>query len=180
MNINFEKSTPLHKDTIFNWLAEPHVQEFWDNSQEHKDNILDFIHGRKQRYFYGTTQYWIASIDGQPYGFILSDILQEDQDMSDIHKNHLSKSGHTIAIDFCIGSKNHLGKGLATLTLDTFVNFYQKSVDPQADTFFIDPEENNPRAKHVYSKAGFEQVGEFDVQSGIFKSNVNHLMVRKI
>lgn len=125
MNINFEKATLAHKNTIFNWLAEPHVQEFWDNSQEHKDDILNFIHGRKERYFYGTTQYWIASIDGQPYGFILSDILQEDQDMSDIHKTYLSKSGHTIAIDFCIGSKNHLGKGLAAPTLDAFVSFYQ-------------------------------------------------------
>ena len=180
MNISFEKATLLHKDTIFGWLAEPHVQEFWDNSQEHKENILDFIHGRKQRHFYGTTEYWISLTNSRPYGFILSDILQEDQEMSDIHKNHLSKSGHTIALDFCIGNKNYLGKGLAAPTLNAFVNFYQEFVDPIADTFFIDPEENNPRAKHVYIKARFEQVGEFDVQSGIFKGNANHLMVRKI
>jgi hypothetical protein len=34
------------------------MQEFWDNGQEHKDDIINFIHGRKQHYFYGTTQHW--------------------------------------------------------------------------------------------------------------------------
>lgn len=29
------------------WLNEPHVQEFWDNTQAHKEDILNFIQGRK-------------------------------------------------------------------------------------------------------------------------------------
>jgi hypothetical protein len=43
INIHFEKATLLHKNVIFTWLDEPHVREFWDNSQEHRDDILSFL-----------------------------------------------------------------------------------------------------------------------------------------
>ena len=46
--ITFEKATTTYEEIIFSWLAEPHVQEFWDNSQEHKDDILNFIQGQKK------------------------------------------------------------------------------------------------------------------------------------
>jgi RimJ/RimL family protein N-acetyltransferase len=179
MNIFFEKSNLEHVDTIFEWLTEPHMVEFWDNSQEHKNDILNFIQGKKQSYFYGTTMYWVGSIDTEPYCFLLSDIFQEGQNLSDHHRKNMSRSGHTIGLDFGIGNKNYLGKGLAAPTLQAFTSFYQKQIDSLADTFFIDPDENNPRAKHVYSKAGFEQVGEYDVQDGAFKGSVNYLMVKK-
>jgi len=42
------------------------------------------------------------------------------------------------------------------------------------------PFENNPRARHVYEKAGFNEVGNYDVQHGVFKNNVSHLMVMKL
>jgi hypothetical protein len=89
MNIHFEKANKTHIDTIFNWLAEPHIMEFWDNSQEHKDDILNFINGKKQTYFYGTSKYWVGFIDNEPYSFLLSDIFQSDQDISEIHRKNL-------------------------------------------------------------------------------------------
>jgi len=103
MKIEFEKASLKHLDTIFGWLNEPHIQEFWDNSQEHKDDILNFIHKRQQEYLSGTTNYWVGSIEGDPYAFILSDILEEDEvDLSDIHRENMSKTGHTIILDFGI------------------------------------------------------------------------------
>jgi RimJ/RimL family protein N-acetyltransferase len=180
MKIQFEKASLKHLDTIFKWLSEPHMMEFWDNSQEHKEDILNFIHERKQHYFYGTTMYWVASIDNEPFCFILSDILKSDQNLPDVHKKYMSEKGHTISLDFGIGNKKFLGKGLAAPTLEAFVNFYNTQIDTLADTFFIDPDENNPRAKHVYAKAGFIQIGEFDVSMGVFKGSVSYLMVKKI
>ena len=58
------------------------------------------------------------------------------------------------------------------------MRFYNKEVDQKADTFLIDPDENNPKAKHVYEKAGFKEVGEFDVKDGAFKGHNSILMVR--
>ena len=38
--LHFEKAAPKHQEIIFNWLAEPHMFEFWDNSEEHKQVLL--------------------------------------------------------------------------------------------------------------------------------------------
>ncbi len=179
--IYFEKVSHQHQEIIFQWLAEPHMQEFWDNSQEHKDDILNFIHGRKQHYFYGTTMYWVGLIEDQPFCFLLSDqILPSEPHLPELHKANLSKNGHTISLDFGIGNKNFLGKGLASPVLIKFTSFYQEQVDQLADTFFIDPDENNPRAKHVYEKAGFKIVGDYDVSMGVFKGSTSHLLVKHL
>lgn len=180
MNITFQKAIAKDQELILSWLNEPHIMEFWDNSKEHKEDILNFIHGRKQHYFYGTTIYWIGSIDNKPYCFILSDTLKPDQELSELHRNNLSKLGHTIVLDFGIGNKKYLGKKLAAPTLQKFISFYHTSVDPLADTFFIDPDQNNPRAQHVYERCGFELIGEFDVKAGAFKGSTSQLRVKKL
>jgi|GEM_PF-3716761 len=63
MTIRFEKLSLQHIDIIFGWLAEPFVQEFWDNTQAHKDDILNFVNGRKElsNYCDGKYVYWLAS-----------------------------------------------------------------------------------------------------------------------
>lgn len=180
IQISFEKAGLEHIDIIFTWLSEPHMQEFWDNSQEHKNDILNFINNRKQHYFYGTTQYWIGSINNQPFSFILSDLLRSSQNLSPLQRKYLSKVGHTVALDFGIGNPDYLDKGLGALTLQAFIKFYHKKIDPKADTFFIDPDINNPRAIHVYEKAGFKMVGEFHPREGAFKEQASYLMMKQI
>ncbi len=181
MTITYEKANLSHKETIFNWLSEPHIQEFWDNSQAHKEDILNFLYGRKQTYFFGTTKYFIAKINSVAFAIILCDQIQPNQsDLQKLHHDNLSKHGHTCFIDFGIGNKEYLGKGLAAVTLDGFLKFYKKEVDPLADTFFIDPDLSNPKAKRVYEKAGFVLKGCFEVNSGFFKGNASHLLVRQI
>lgn len=181
-SIYFEKVNQQHQETIFSWLAELHMQEFWDNSQEHKDDILNFINGRVSPsvYFGGIFTYWIGMLDNEPFCFILTAEVHPDDECEPIWKEHLSTTGKTYSIDFGIGNSKFLGKGLAAPTLKKFTAFFQKKIDLLVDTFFIDPDENNPRAKHVYEKAGFNLVGNYDVQNGVFKGNVSYLMVKKL
>lgn len=178
MNLRFEKANRSTREIIFNWLNEPHMREFWDNTQEHKDDIENFIAGRMQTYFAGTTHYWIGFLDDQPFCFILSDEIKPEEDLPLLLRNHLSKNGHTICLDFGIGEKAFLGKGLADKTLIAFMDFYRLHVDNHADTFFIDPADNNPRARHVYEKAGFRLVGEYLPQKGAFIGDKTILMVK--
>jgi hypothetical protein len=49
MKIKFEKVTGAHLYTIFSWLREPHIMEFWDNTQAHKDDIVNFTEGRNKK-----------------------------------------------------------------------------------------------------------------------------------
>lgn len=179
--ISFEKANTNTEEIIFRWLAEPHMQEFWDNTQEHKDDIRNFIYGRKQHYFYGTTQYWVGYFDNEPFCFILSDqILPSQTDLSVLHKKNLSRSGNTISIDFGIGNTKFLGRGLAAQTLERFVEFYHTNIDRKADTFTIDPNVNNPRAFHVYEKAGFKMAGYYKAIGGAFGDEQMCLMVKKL
>lgn len=182
MQFHFEKVQSQHEKIIFEWLAEPHMQEFWDNSQEHKDDILNFIHGRKEpsNYFNGIFTYWIGSVDGEPFCFILTAKEQFDDKLPELWKAFLSKTGNTYSMDFGIGNKAYIGKGLAHLALANFMDSFRENVDPKANTFFIDPDSDNPRAKHVYEKAGFKEVGEFkgSISYWEFSGEKSYLMIK--
>ncbi|MBY0544612.1 MAG: GNAT family N-acetyltransferase, partial [Gammaproteobacteria bacterium] len=120
MTIRFQKLTKEYQKTVFDWLEEPHMKEFWDNSQGHKDDIINFINGRIElsSYFNGIMTYWIGFVDEQPFCFILtSEMRKEQDDITELHREHLSKTGHTIALDFGIGNPLFMGKGLAAPTL---------------------------------------------------------------
>lgn len=182
MNITFEKAALKHQDIIFSWLAEPHMQEFWDNSQEHKNDIVSFMHDRKipSPYFNGRFSYWVGSIDHHPFAFILSDEVLADENCPDLWRENLSKTGKTYCLDFGIGNPDFIGKGLAAATLNAFTTFFRQHIDPHADTFFIDPDINNPRAIHVYEQAGFNMTGEFTMTQGVFSGSRSFLMIKKL
>jgi len=161
--IHFEKASLAYKDAIFSWLDNSHVKEFWDNSPEHREDILNFMKGRTEPspYYDGMFDYWIGFIERDPYCLLMTSEVFDEPDLPPLWKKYLSQTGKTISIDFTIGNEAYVGKGLAASTLEAFTTFFQEKVDPQADTFVIDPSQNNPRAKHVYEKAGFQPVGEF-------------------
>ena len=181
-HILFEKVNHQHQKIIFEWLQEPHLQEFWDNSQEHKDDIINFINGRikPSKYFNGIFTYWIGIIENKPFSFILTAEVKLNDECLQIWKDHISSTGTTYSIDFGIGNKAFLKKGLAAPTLIAFTEFFREHVDPKADTFFIDPDANNLLARHVYTKAGFDLVGEFKCEKKYwdFSSEKTCLMVK--
>lgn len=103
--ITFTKATLEHQYIIFSWLNEPHVKAFWDNSEAHRDDILNFIKDHKQTYFDGISTYWIGQIDNQPYCLLITSEYLDDEDLAQLHQENLSKTGKTFGIDFTIGSK---------------------------------------------------------------------------
>lgn len=182
LNIHFEKASFAHKVLIFEWLDKPHVKEFWDNSPEHREDILSFIRGLKEssHYYDGIFTYWIASLDDEPYAFLMTSEILPEENLPQEWLPYLSQTGKTYSIDFMIGEEKHFGKGLAAPTLKVFTQFIRDKVDSSVDTFIIDPAETNPRAKHVYAKAGFETVAEFRRDEGYFKGIKHFLMVKKM
>lgn len=181
--ITFEKATIHHRKIIFSWLAESHVQEFWDNIQSHKDDILNFMEGRKSpsSYFNGKYIYWVASCDGEPYAMLMTIQATHKDDIGELKLSHLSKTGHTYGIDYMIGNTKYFGKGYGVRTLTEFVDFLRNSVDKKADTIFIDPAIDNPRAKRVYEKAGFKHIADFVMEGDCSGSGkLHHLLIKKI
>ncbi|NDD59574.1 MAG: GNAT family N-acetyltransferase, partial [Chlamydiae bacterium] len=163
MNIFFKKVGLQHVAIIFSWLTQPHLQEFWDTTQPHKDDILIFANGRQSPSSYedGLYSYFIAYADDQPYALLMMLKEKEEYDLPAIKKAHLSKTGSTYSLDYMIGNPDFLDKGLGAKTLNAFMNYVRTEIDSTTDTFFIDPEATNTRARHVYEKAGFVHVGDF-------------------
>lgn len=182
MNITFEKVNFNHKDTIFQWLSEPHIQEFWDNSSAHKDDILNFINGRKtpSNYWNGIFDYWIGFVDMAPFSFIMTHEELNSANTPEHIKPYISNSYRTFGLDFCIGNKEYIGKGLASTTLKEFMKFFCLNVESNIGAFLIDPSVNNPRAIRVYQKAGFKSKGEFVQDGGYFDQSTGLLMVRNM
>lgn len=184
--ITFEKATHAHQEIIFSWLAQPHVREFWDDTQGHKDDILNFMGGRKEpsNYCDGKYVYWVAFLDDQPYGMLMT-IHETHEDCGlggyDPLKNvHLSPTGTTYSLDFMIGCKDFLGQGLGPKTLVSFMDYFRHMVDKKANTFIICPATNNPRARHVYEKAGFTHVADFLLTGNCSGSGKpHHLLIKK-
>lgn len=179
--ITFEKLDQKNQKTVYSWLKEAHVQEFWDNTPEHKEDMLNFIDGRRvpSSYCDGKYTYWLASINTEPYGLIMSIQETEEEDIGELKISCLSKTGHTYGLDFMIGNTKFLGRGYGALTLIAFLEFFRENIDPSADTFLIDPQVNNTRARRVYEKAGFTHVGEFILPEGYSGSGLKHDLLIK-
>ncbi len=181
--IIFKKASFNEKDIIFSWLEEPHVKEFWDSSDAHKKDILNFMAGRLEPSSYcdGKFVYWIAFQGKDPFAFLMTIQTTAQDPIDAIKVDYISKTGHTYGIDYMIGNPAYVGKGYGALTLTRFIDFFRSNVDPKADTFLIDPEASNPRAKHVYEKAGFQHVGDFTMEEMGASGNgkKHHLLVKK-
>jgi RimJ/RimL family protein N-acetyltransferase len=176
-SITFEKASRAHEREVFHWFTNQHVQEFWDNSQEHKDDILIFMDGRidKSPYFDGMFDYWVGLINHEPFALIMTSQVLPTQDLNSEWLSYISKTGKTFSIDFMIGNENYMGKGLAAPTLKQFMTFFSTNIEKSTDTFIIDPVEDNNKAQHVYEKAGFKKVCRFKRRNELF-----WLMVQKI
>jgi predicted acetyltransferase/RimJ/RimL family protein N-acetyltransferase len=182
MKIHFEKVTGAHLDTIFSWLLQPHIMEFWDNTQAHKDDIVNFAEGRKtpSSYAGGGYVYWIAYLEDEPFAMLMTIQETHKEDIGQEKLKRLSRTGHTYGLDYMIGNPKFFGKGYGSKTLSDFIDYFREIVDPKADTFLIDPASDNPKAKHVYMKAGFKHVCDFMMEGDVSGAGkVHHLLLRE-
>lgn len=182
MKIHFEKVTSAHLDTIFSWLRQPHVMEFWDNTEAHKDDIVNFAEGRKTPSSYADGQYvyWIAYLEDEPFAMLMTIQERHKEDIGPEKLKRLSKTGDAYGLDYMIGNPKFFGKGYGSQTLSDFIDFFRESIDSKADTFLIDPDSANLRAKHVYMKAGFKHVCDFMMEGDVSGAGkIHHLLVKK-
>lgn len=154
---------------------------FWDNTQAHKDDIMHFVDGRKtpSTYAEGQYSYWIATANQTPFAMIMTIQETPDSPINPEKLSRLSKIGHTYSLDYMIGNSAFWGKGYGAQTLAEFLVYFRCHVDMHADTFFIDPAIDNPRAKHVYMKAGFEPVCDFIMDGDVSGAGKLHYLLVK-
>ena len=133
MNFKFEKVEQSHLDIIFSWLDQDVIKEFWDNTQAHKDDIINFVGGRNlpSSYADGKYIYWIASLNDEPFAMIMTIQETHKDDICQEKIVRLSRTGNTYGLDYMIGNLEFFGKGYGATTLMQFMDYFRASIDPK-------------------------------------------------
>ncbi len=143
--LSFRKIEERDRAILKKWLAEDHVCEFVDPNGCTFDNIDRYLTGKEQIF-----DHWIACMNNVPFCYFPTSIVKEVDD----YAKYRSPKGKTITLDVILGNKDFLGKGFAAPTIKAFL----KTNFPDVKRVLIDPEIGNPKAIHVYEKAGFIKV----------------------
>lgn len=121
------------------------------------------------------TQHWIGYDGDKPFVYLLTSNVLKDE-LSEYAK-HRETDGLAITLDIFICDRQYIGKGLATRIIKEFLLCHFCDISE----VFIDPEQGNKRAVHVYQKAGFQIVGDFiaawhPVPHHIMRLDMNNLL----
>ncbi len=153
--ISFLPVEEQHISLLRKWLKEPHVTEFWQETQDEEKFRIKFLKKFPER---GVTAF-IISVNSNPVGYIqyyeackVGDGWWPD-----------AKPG-TFGIDQFIGDPNLIGKGLGTAIIKKFVNHLFHKL--KAEEIIADPEPKNERAIRAYEKVGFKALGEIKTPGG--------------
>lgn len=147
-----------HKNIILEWFNKPHVKQYYygEGLQNTLNNIELSLKGINNNGKY-TFYHWIAYINDEPFGFLMTSPIEGPYCKNDPYNKWFVEGKNTYTLDLLIGEGKYLGKGLSDKMIINFLlDKYQ-----DADYFLIDPAEDNPKAIHVYEKAGFKKVDNF-------------------
>lgn len=179
----FKPALESQETLIHGWLEQDYIREWIHGQglQNTRVGLIKFIqHYTKTKAIDRTsdiTQHWVGYDDNKPFVYLLTSNVFKNG-MSEYAK-HSQTDGLAITLDIFICDSTYLGKGLATQVIKEFLLTHFSDISE----VFIDPEQNNTKATHVYQKVGFQIVGEFiaswhPVPHYIMRLNMNKLLHR--
>jgi len=156
------------EDMIRRWFGSPHVMEFWGDTDTNIGDFLNTMSGSDDLF-----NYWIGQYGDIPFCLLITTnaATGEPRHLTP----HLPETGDAWTLDILIGPVEYLGRGLAVPLMQAFLHHAQR-LNPSLRTVFIDPEADNPRAIHVYEKAGFRKISEFAPTDGPFQGQPHVLL----
>jgi RimJ/RimL family protein N-acetyltransferase len=137
------------------WLKEPHVAEFWQETEDEEEFRKKFLDKLPER---GVVPF-IISVNSKPVGYI------QYYDACKVGGGWWpnAKEG-TFGVDQFIGDPKLIGRGFGTEIIKCFVqNLFSQS---KVKELITDPEPKNKRAIRAYEKVGFKTVGEIKTPGG--------------
>lgn len=157
----FKPAAESQRELIHQWIKQDYIQE-WVHGQG-LENLLKGLDKFLQYQAQGKgldreteiTQHWIGYDREKPFVYLLTSKVLKNVESE--YAKYSDKNGLAITLDIFICDKNYLGKNLAATIIKEFLTSHFSDVSE----IFIDPEQSNARAVHVYQKVGFKIVGEF-------------------
>jgi aminoglycoside 6'-N-acetyltransferase len=130
---------------IAEWLAAPHVAEWWDDPEEELAAIREHMGSI-------SVEPLIVELGGRPIAYLQS----YDPHLEDDHPYQDQPFG-TLGLDLSIGPPDLLGMGHGAAIVRQFSDELFEEGVPRV---IIDPDPRNARAVRAYEKAGFRPIGE--------------------
>ena len=151
--IEFRPLAPGDLPMLLDWLRRPHVAPWWQPEPTLAELAADYLAG-------GSTQAFIATLDGEPLGFIQSYVAMGSgegwwEDVDDPGRR---------GIDQFLADGSRLGQGLGSRMVGAFVERLFR--DPAVSSVQTDPSPDNGRAIRCYRRAGFVDRGVVDTPDG--------------
>jgi aminoglycoside 6'-N-acetyltransferase Ib len=157
LQVSFRPLTLTDLPLLHEWLARPHVAEWWGRPASLEEVEQEF------RPLIGddsTTRPYVVLGNGTPIGYIQSYVAMGSGDGWWPDEQDPGVRG----IDQFLAHAEQLGRGLGTAMVRAFVQ--QLFADPTVTRIQTDPSPQNRRAIRCYEKAGFHAVGEVDTPDG--------------
>jgi AacA4 family aminoglycoside N(6')-acetyltransferase len=142
---------------VCEWLARPHVAEWWGSPPPLDDVVADY--GAEARAT-STTRPYIAELEGRAIGFIQSYVAKDSGDGWWPDETDPGVRG----IDQFLADAAQLNQGVGTAMVRAFVAML--FADPTVTRIQTDPRPDNARAIRCYEKAGFRRIGEIATPDG--------------
>ncbi len=155
--VSFRPLTPGDLPLLHEWLARPHVAEWWSPAPAFSEVQQEFgplTAGQS------TTRAYVVLGNGAPIGYIQSYVARGSGDGWWLDEHDPGVRG----IDQFLAHSEQLGRGLGTAMVRAFVE--RLFADPAVTRIQTDPSPGNGRAIRCYEKAGFHPVGEIDTPDG--------------
>jgi RimJ/RimL family protein N-acetyltransferase len=149
--MDFTEVGPEHYPVLREWLAAPHMREWWGEPEKELGFIRDMVEGRD------TTRPFIINLDGEAIGYIQYWFVGHHQNEAWIKVNpwlaHLPADA--VGVDLSIGDPTRLSQGIGSAALAVSA---RRLFEAGHRTILIDPDPENARAVRAYRKAGFRPV----------------------
>jgi RimJ/RimL family protein N-acetyltransferase len=155
--MTFQILKPEDLEMLHDWLCRPHVSEWWGQAPSLGEMEADYLPMTRPE---STTRGYIASLEGQPIGFIQSYTVLGSGGGWWPEETDPGARG----IDQFLAHPEHLGRGLGTAMIRAFVK--KLCLDPSVTKVQADPSPNNKRAIRSYLRAGFRRQGSVDTPDG--------------
>ncbi|MGX1102928.1 MULTISPECIES: GNAT family N-acetyltransferase [Bradyrhizobium] len=147
---HFRPMTPTDLPQIKQWLALPHVREWWGDPAEQYALVSGDLHEPAMDQF-------IVATDASDLGYI------QCYDLTAWNSGFGLQPEGTRGIDLFIGEPNMMAGGHGSALIRAFVDDRLAQGAPRIVT---DPDPANARAIRAYEKAGFQRMGMVDTPDG--------------
>jgi RimJ/RimL family protein N-acetyltransferase len=143
--------TPADFPLLLEWLARPHVREWWDDGEDTLEKVVD--------------NYSKSDPGEEVTRFVL---LYAEPDASEMRPigyfQYWRSADGTTGIDQFIAEEGLLGQGIGTRAIGLLLDRLIQHHNPRRIT--VDPEPENRRAIRCYEKAGFRHYATVTTAEG--------------